>query len=163
VVLKNGRVATIRLADGSVESGAPTAPAAPVGSQQEMDAAIARVKEIINQPPPSQKDNFGIPVTVVKNAWTNWYHDGAIKPDFNTVDVRQTQQLPFADHPFITSDLTLGTIYPGSELEFNPMLKYFYTDRTRPKKRLTVSEMVEINRLYRIIGRDEQLLGEQAR
>jgi len=166
IVLKNGLVTTIRSADGSVESGStapkpePTTPEGKVATvQEEMNAAIARVKEIVNQPPPSQKDDFGIPVTVMKNAWTSWYGAGAIKPDFNTVDVRKTQQLPYADYPFITSDLTLGTIFPGSQLEFNPMLKYFYTGRTQPKKRLMASEMVEINRLYRIIGRCEQQLG----
>jgi hypothetical protein len=38
------------------------------------------------------------------------------------------------------------------------MTKYFYTNRTFPKKKLTEAEMVEINRLYRIIGKSEQQL-----
>ena len=38
------------------------------------------------------------------------------------------------------------------------MTKYFYTDRSVPKKKLTETEMLEINRLYRIIGRCEQQL-----
>jgi hypothetical protein len=38
------------------------------------------------------------------------------------------------------------------------MTKYFYTDRSVPKKRLTEAEMLEINRLYRIIGHDEEQL-----
>ena len=33
------------------------------------------------------------------------------------------------------------------------MTKIFYQDRSLPKKRLTEEEMLEINRLYRIIGR----------
>jgi hypothetical protein len=164
IVLKNGHVTTIRSADGSVESSAQSQSATPgpkfASPKEEMDAAIARVKEIVNQPPPSQKDSFGIPGYVVKNAWAGWYSAGATKPDFNTVDVRKTQQLPYIKYTMVTSDLNLGTIYPASELEFNPMLKYFYTDRTQPKKRLSDSEMVEINRLYRIIGRCEQQLGE---
>ena len=48
----------------------------------------------------------------------------------------------------------------GHDLEFNPMTKYFYTDRSLPKKKLTEAEMLEINRLYRIIGRDEQHLAK---
>ena len=48
--------------------------------------------------------------------------------------------------------------FNGHELEFNLMTKYFYTDRTVPKKKLTEQEMVEVNRLYRIIGHaDEEL------
>ena len=49
-------------------------------------------------------------------------------------------------------------MFVASELEFNSMTKYFYVDRTAPKKRLSDAEMLEINRLYRIIGRDEQSL-----
>jgi hypothetical protein len=48
-------------------------------------------------------------------------------------------------------------------LEFNAMTKYFYTDRSLPKKKLTEAEMVEINRLYEIIGRCEQQLDELER
>jgi hypothetical protein len=32
------------------------------------------------------------------------------------------------------------------------MTKFFYQDRSLPKKKLTEDEMVEINRLYRIIA-----------
>jgi hypothetical protein len=32
------------------------------------------------------------------------------------------------------------------------MTKYFYLDRTLPKKKLTEAEMLEINKLYRVIG-----------
>lgn len=46
-------------------------------------------------------------------------------------------------------------MFIGSELEFNKMTKYFYVDRTLPKKRLSDAEMVEINSLYRVIGRDK--------
>ncbi|HTL99312.1 MAG TPA: hypothetical protein VL181_10960, partial [Holophagaceae bacterium] len=40
----------------------------------------------------------------------------------------------------------------------NPMTKWAYTDRTLPKKRLTDAEMMEVNRLYRIIGADVEKL-----
>ena len=49
-------------------------------------------------------------------------------------------------------------MFVAGELEFNAMTKYFYTDRTVPKKRLSKAEMVEINGLYRIIGQDERAL-----
>ncbi len=91
------------------------------GLKAEMDDAIARVREIVNQP-----------VTVLTRTpemetatySPGWFHEGAEKPDFNKV-----------------------------------MTKYFYTDRSVPKKKLTEVEMLEINRLYRIIGHDEEELG----
>jgi len=84
-----------------------------------------------------------------------WFHDGASKPNFNTVDVRKTQDLQYSKHEYVTSDLNPGIVFRGSDVEFNGMLKYFYANRHLPKKRLTEEEMLEINRLYRIIGRCE--------
>lgn len=83
-----------------------------------------------------------------------WFHPGATKPDFDNVDIRATQELPYEGH--VTSDLNPTEMFNGSDLEFNAMTKYFYTDRTLPKKRLSGPEMVEINGLYRVIGHDEQ-------
>jgi hypothetical protein len=40
------------------------------------------------------------------------------------------------------------------------MTKFFYLDRSLPKKKLTNEEMVEINRLYRIIGRCDNELSK---
>jgi hypothetical protein len=51
--------------------------------------------------------------------------------------------------------LNPGLAWVGSDLEFNSMTKFFYTDRSVPKKKLTEREMQEVNRLYRIIGRCE--------
>ena len=50
-------------------------------------------------------------------------------------------------------------MWPGKELEFNSMTKYFYVDRTQPKKKLTEEEMLEINKLYRLIGQYVASLG----
>jgi hypothetical protein len=124
-------------------------------SDAELDAQAAqarqRVIEIINQPvthlPRTDQAGLFSP---------GWFHDGAIKPDFDTVDVRATQQFPYADHTYVSSDLNPTEMFVASELEFNSMTKYFYTDRSLPKKRLTEAEMLEINSLYRVIGRDEQ-------
>jgi hypothetical protein len=48
--------------------------------------------------------------------------------------------------------------FPGDQVEFNSQLKFFYADRNVPKKKLTEAEMIEINRLYRIIGHCEEQL-----
>ncbi|TPJ43984.1 hypothetical protein [Mesorhizobium sp. B2-7-1] len=88
-----------------------------------------------------------------------WFHPGATKPDFNTVDIRATQEFPYEGH--VTSDVTPSEMFVGSELEFNAMTKYFYTDRNLPKKRLSDSEMTKIDGLYRVLGRDEQAMTMQ--
>jgi hypothetical protein len=61
----------------------------------------------------------------------------------------------YDQYDYVTSDLNPGTVFIGKQLEFNSNTKYFYRDRSIPKKKLTEAEMVEINRLYRIIGRCE--------
>ena len=108
-----------------------------------------KVVEIVNQPithlPRSGSFTVFSP---------GWFHAGATKPDFNNVDIRTTQERLYEGH--VTSDLNPTEMFIGSELEFNAMTKYFYTDQTLPKKRLSDTEMVEINGLYRVIGHDEQ-------
>lgn len=122
-------------------------------AQLDTDAAQARqrVIEIVNQP-------------ITHLARTNeagefspgWFHPGATKPDFNRVDIRRTQSFPYKDYRYVTSDLNPSEMFIANELEFNPMTKYFYTDRTLPKRVLSEEEMLDVNRLYRVIGRDEQ-------
>jgi hypothetical protein len=85
-----------------------------------------------------------------------WFHPDAIKPDFNNVDIRATQEFLYDGYSYVTSDVTPSEMFIGSELEFNSMTKYFYTNRALPKKRLSVNEMVEINGLYRVIGQAER-------
>jgi len=126
------------------------------GLKAEMDDAIARVREIVNQPVTALTRT---PEMETATYSPGWFHEGAEKPDFNKVDVRTTQQLNYGQHKYVTSDLNPGVVFVGNELEFNPMTKYFYTDRSVPKKKLTEVEMLEINRLYRIIGHDEEELG----
>ena len=89
-----------------------------------------------------------------------WFHEGATKPHFRTVDIRKTQEFPYDQSPYVTSDLNPGVVFVGRQLEFNAMTKYFYADRSVPKKRLTEAEMLEVNRLYHIIGRCEAQLNE---
>lgn len=114
----------------------------------EMTGAEQRVTEIVNRPV-THLSRSG-PVTVFS---PGWFHSGSVKPDFNTVDIRTTQEFPY--HGNVTSDVNPSEMFIGSELEFNAMIKYFYRDRALPKKRLSGAEMVEINGLYRAIGRDE--------
>lgn len=126
--------------------------------QQEMESlnlqlnlATQQVKAIINQPVTALPHGI-MPVATYK---PGWFHDGAIKPDYAHIDVRTTQEFPYKGHEFVASPINKGLMFRGEELEFNANTKYFYTDRTVPKKKLTEVEMLEINRLYRIIGECE--------
>jgi hypothetical protein len=117
--------------------------------------AIEKVQKIVNQPVPA------LPVDLRGNnvSWCPyWFHEGANTPDFDTVDVRTTQDLHYKDSTYVGSDLNPSVMYVGAGLEFNSNLKYFYTDRSVPKKKLTEVEMLEINRLYRIIANDDRQL-----
>lgn len=125
------------------------------GIKSQMDAAMARIREIVNQPVTSLPRTPDMQVATYS---PGWFHPGAETPDFNTVDVRTTQMFPYDGHQYVTSDLNPDVVFIGSELEFNPMTKYFYTDRSVPKKKLTEEEMLEINQLYRVIGKCEQRL-----
>lgn len=120
-----------------------------------MDEAISRVKTIVNQPVRQFARTPGIRVSMFK---PGWFHPGAIRPDFNSVDVRTTQESPYSRYLYVNSDLNPNVDHIGSELEFNSMTKYFYVDRSLPKKKLTQTEMLEINLLYRIIGKCEEKL-----
>lgn len=142
-------------------SGALTAGAASRDEQiadmkAQMNDAIFQVQHIVNQPVTQLKQT----PNMIVGYYPGWFHPGAIKPDFNTVDVRTTQQSDYDKFPYVTSDLNHGVVFIGNELEFNSMTKYFITDRSVPKKKLTEAEMLEINRLYRIIGHCEEQLDE---
>jgi hypothetical protein len=173
---------TIKLRDGivvSIKAVAPAPPPAPaqagrtpasLGQQpsaaqqvaaikREMMDAVEQVKTIVNQPVPTTPITPEISRTIGR--WGDiWFHPGATVPDFNNVDVRATQETSKYDKfEYITSNLNPGVAFPGGEVEFNSMTKFFYVDRSLPKKKLTEEEMVEINRLYRIIGRCWAQLG----
>jgi len=123
--------------------------------QAELDAAIHQVEKIVNQTVLAYRRTPGMRVS---ESSPGWFHEGAIKPNFNAVDVRATQETPYDAKEYVTSDLNPNIVFIGRQLEFNSMTKYFYTNRSLPKKKLTQAEMEEINRLYRIIGRCEQQL-----
>ncbi|HEY1848754.1 MAG TPA: hypothetical protein VGG37_06085, partial [Opitutaceae bacterium] len=129
----------------------PDAPAgSPAAITYEMNQAFDAVRRIVNQRPRS------VPITGgmnVEGYGDSYFHPGAIKPDFNKVDVRASQQLVYDRYEYVSSNMNPGIAFFGRQLEFNPMTKYFYTDRSLPKKKLTEPEMLEINRLYRVIGK----------
>jgi hypothetical protein len=136
--------------------GSPTnMPVSAADVKTELGDAMARVREIVNRPVASHARTADMDVAVYS---PGWFHEGALRPDFNTVDVRASQELTYGGHQWVSSDLNPDVAFVGSELEFNSMTKYFYTDRSVPKRRLTEDEMQEINRLYRIIGNDEKRL-----
>jgi hypothetical protein len=122
----------------------------------ELEGAIHQVEKIVNQTVPAYRRAAGMEVGKFS---PGWFHEGAIKPDFNHVDVRASRETTeYEKSEYCTSDLNPGLVWRGRDLEFNSMTKYFYTNRTFPKKKLSEAEMLEINRLYRIIGKCEQQL-----
>jgi hypothetical protein len=123
--------------------------------QAEMDQAKTRVRQIVNQPVTRLVRQRGMQVRVFS---PGWFHEGAGHPSYSTIDVRTTQERIYDQLGYVSSELNPGFVFIGPQLEFNSQLKYFYTDRSIPKKKLTDAEMVEINRLYRIIGRCEREL-----
>lgn len=139
-----------------------TAPATPpssakvAGLQRELNQAVARVKEIVNQPVTAIPRTPQMKVGMFGPG--GWFHEHAETPDFDTVDVRKTQSFDYAKFEYVSSDLNPGIAFLGRELEFNAMTKLFYTDRSVPKKKLTEAEMLEINDLYRVIGRCQKQL-----
>jgi hypothetical protein len=141
----------------SVPTQTLTVPEQIDAAKAKLSKATEQVKAIVNRPPPSVPITPDMKVASYGNAW---FHPGATKPDFDNVDVRTTRDLSnYSKFAFVSSDLNPGIAFPGDQLEFNPMLKYFYTDRSLPKLKLSEEDMVEINRLYRIIGKCEADLG----
>jgi hypothetical protein len=132
-------------------------PAEPAVTQEERDAAIEAVKRIVNQPVEALPRRPDVSPAMFS---PGWFHAGAVKPSFASVDVRKTQVFPYDKWEYVTSDVTPGVMFRSSNLEFNAMTKYFYVDRSLPRKRLTEAEMLEVNRLYRIMGRHEAQLAK---
>jgi hypothetical protein len=134
-------------------SGPVTASGSVDAIKAQLRDAVDHVNQIVNQPVPyvpRTRDNWN------QCAWFAdvWFHPGAETPDFNNVDIRKTQETKnYENYPYASSSFTPDRAFIGNDIEFNSMTKIFYQDRTIPKKKLTEDEMVEINRLYRIIGR----------
>ena len=152
-ILLSALLSSLALADSS-ETATNAQQIAMIKAQ--MNDAIERVKQIVNQPVTELRRTPDMHVFTYSGGW---FHPGAALPNFHTVDVRATQVLPYNQYQYVTSDSNPGVVFLGSDLEFNSMTKYFYTDRSLPKKRLTESDMLEINQLYRVIWQcDHELL-----
>jgi hypothetical protein len=160
IKVKDGVVVSVKTMDAPPASGsdrpdqgAPTSrsPQAQVAElKKTLNDAFRKVVNIVNQSVES------VDRTPDMRIWVWELHPGAMRPDFNTVDVRATQEIAQFDvEDYITMKEHADRAWPGHDLEFNAMTKFFYTDRTVPKKRLTEEEMVAVNGLYRIIGRCE--------
>lgn len=156
-----GAAGSLRAQDqAGTNAPAATATNAPPGTPEEQVAALQSevtntwraVLRIVNQPVQAYVHAPGMEAA---NYPEGWFHPGATRPEFDTVDVRQTQEFPYDKFVYVTSPLNPGVVFMGRDLEFNSMTKFFYADRSRPKHKLSQAEMVEINRLYRIIGHCE--------
>jgi len=163
IKLKDDVVVSIKAvaAESKKDTAALSGPAKPLSADAQiavlkgqLDDAVTRVRRVVNQSvTPLPKD------PTLKFRGQFYFHDGATRPDFNTVDVRATQEKVYDSEGYILwQGAPPDVMWDGRELEFNAMTKYFYIDRTVPKKKLTESEMLDINRLYRIIGRCEAQL-----
>lgn len=120
------------------------------GPTKQKEDAIAQVNHIVNQPVTAFRRTESMEVS---EFGPGWFHPGANTPDFDRVDVRQSQETAlYSAHKYVASDLNPNMVFLGDELEFNANTKLFYTNRALPKKKLSEADMLEINRLYRIIG-----------
>ena len=99
-----------------------------------MNAAIQQVQRIVNQPVTRYARTSRRRVATCK---PGWFHEGATKPDFNTVHVRATQEAIYDQHDYVTSDLNPGVVFAGRHLELQATTKCFYLDRSVPKKKLS--------------------------
>lgn len=143
---------------GTTARGAVPAPS-PLEAQiaavkVERSNAISQVKHIVNQP----VARLNRTANMVVVTYPGWFDPGTMTPDFNTADVSAAQESPYEGSQYVTSDLNPGVVFLGRQLVFNRLTKYFVTDRSVPKKKLTKAELLEITRLYRIIGHCDQQL-----
>jgi hypothetical protein len=143
-------VPTTQARSASVTNSAADNPKA-AELEDEITNAVKEVEGIVNQTVPAYKRTPGMEVFRYQGGW---FHPGAQNPNYNA-DVRTTQEKPYDEKPYVTSDLNPGLVWIGKQLEFNANLKYFYTNRNFPKKKLTDAEMQRINELYKTIGRCE--------
>lgn len=114
-----------------------------------------RIRAIVNQPAPIQVRTTRMRVQTTHGAW---YPEAASAPDFAVADARATQQKNYDGKGYLAAAADPGAVYLGDDIEYNPVLSYYYADRTIPKKKLRPEEMEEINALFRSIAEcDRQL------
>ena len=162
VKLRDGVVVSISAiknaprADAAVPSPTQTPAERLAAVEKDMREAVSKVQNIVNQPATISRRNPDMRVW----EYDYWFRPGVDKPDFSTVDVRNTQQSPYDNEDFVCLQAQPAIVWVGRDLEFNPMTKFFYVDRSIPKKKLTQDEMITVNKLYRVIGRCEKELAK---
>ena len=143
-------------ARGTLANATPDRLAAAIQAQgtaarAEMDAAMGRVRGIVNQTPPT------VPRPPPDaESYHYGFHPGALMPDFAHADLYSTRELWKGD--YVNMDTAPGIFYRSADCEFNPQTKFFYTNRDVPKKKLTDAEIAEVVRLYRAIAADQLVL-----
>jgi hypothetical protein len=130
-----------RISRADVERSMSSQPAA-----TELQTVTQQIQAIVNQTPTTRPDKIGGTI------WIG-FHDGAIKPKLKFITLEQLK----AGREFYTADTAWmqgapNVFYVAREIEFNPMTKYFYTDRTKAKKRLSEAEYDQLLPLYHRLG-----------
>ena len=143
-------------ARGTLANATPDRLAAAIQAQgtaarRELEAAMGRVRGIVNQTPPTvPRPPLGA------ESYHYGFHPGALTPDFAHADLYSTRELWKGD--YVNMDTAPGVFYRSADCEFNPQTKFFYTNRDVPKKKLTDAEIAEVVRLYRAIAADQLVL-----
>ncbi|HZZ19510.1 MAG TPA: hypothetical protein VFE25_09080 [Opitutaceae bacterium] len=146
--------APVRMAPGgnlSHPSDAGPMPSGLLEARQKLSLALARAREIINQPVDS------VPMTPEIRSKAavyqqGWVHDGAEIPHFIDAHIEASQEPVAAQYYWVTCNLTPGLAFRSQDREFNAQTKFFYMDRSLPKKRLSAGEMAELDVVYHKIG-----------
>jgi hypothetical protein len=120
-------------------------------ARRKLETALASAREIINQPVQ------GTPVTPqmllkAEQHLDGWDYLPAQTPNFIEAHIEDTQWVDSAGTEWVTCNLTPGLAFPLKNLETNAQTRFFYTDLTLPKKRLTAEEMAQLDVIYHQIG-----------
>lgn len=144
-----------------------------IDAQAEIDSATAKIKQIANQPvAPVERANLtGYWVNRGSKWIPGWAQQiidlmkGPPEVNFATADVRISQRswaqetTENPDNPvFFVGLKTEPLFYRAEKVGFNLDLLRFYEDLALPKKQLTEDELIEINRLFRIIAKNKGVL-----
>jgi hypothetical protein len=121
-------------------------------ARRKLETALASAREIINQPVQ------GTPVTpqMLKQSaeqhLAGWDYLPAQTPNFIDAHIEDTQWLDTLGADWVTCNLTPGLAFRAKDLETNVQTRFFYTDLTLPKKRLSAEEMAQLDVIYHQIG-----------
>ncbi len=112
----------------------------------EFQAVTQQIQAIVNQTPTTRPDKVGSTVSI-------GFHAGAIKPNFKAItlpELKRGREFYNAETAWMQD--APNVFYLARETEFNPMTKYFYTDRSKAKKRLSDAEYDRLLVLYHRLG-----------